>query len=706
MRFARTQKVLTFLLVLVAAIPVVLSGEVSSAFVLGFSALVVAGWFLEPPLTRDPRFRRIVTAAIVVILALQLGRAVAGAPLARMGIEFALALLGLKLMSRGSSGDYQQIVILAFLHTIGATIATFDLSYALSFVLFVVLSPPVLALAHLRNEMERRFRHDDRPESRRALGRLLASKRVVSPRFVVATSVLSLPVFAITAILFVGFPRFGLGFLGRLPHGLELGGFTEEVQIGDLDQTRREDTVALRLEPFGEHEARPRRLALKLRGAAFDRYVDDTWKQSRGRSWGPLPRRGHDYPLTASLVAPDAPGFEVLLEPLQPPYLFVPSRTSLIRTFPIASEGVLQARKLEVNRQGIVRYEDEAKVGIRYQVFVTARRSYTGPSSVPTQTHLELPAGTERLADLAQEIAPSGSPAERARMLAAELKRRYRYADHLDPGEDVGEGDTPLDRFLFSRGSGTCEHFASSLTLMLRAVGVPSRLVTGFASAEWNPIGEFYAVRLSSAHAWTEAYIDGRWAALDATPPSQRIAPLAEPSTVALLVDAIQMRWHKYVVGYDASSQMEVVKQLRQLWTGSGSGSTIPDVPSFLVWTVLGAIAALLGIAWLVRWRRAKRPEPAGPRRRQSVAAREATAVYLSLERRLRSLGFERPLYQTPKEFAVELVVADRELSGTALRIVACYNRVRFGGDELGPGEADQLRSEIRSLRIRSEARQ
>lgn len=704
MRFARAQKVLTFLLAIVAAVPVAISGEVSPVFAVGFAALAAIGWFLEPPLTREPRFRRAIAAAIIAVLALQLARAVAGAPLARVGIEFALALLGIKLASRGNSGDYQQIAILAFLHAIGGTIATFDLSYAVGFALFVVLSPPALALAHLRNEMERRFRHDDRPESRRALGRLLASKRVVSPRFVVATSALSLPVFAITALLFVGFPRFGLGFLGRLPRGLEIGGFTEQVRIGDLDETRRDEAVALRLEPLDDHPDRPARLAFKLRGAAFDTYEGDTWTQSGGRSWRPMRRRGNDYPLTASMVVPDGPGYAVLLEPLEPPYLFVPEGTGLIRTFPVASEGVLRARKLEANHLRVMRYEDEARVGIRYQVFTTDGRVWSGPPPASRASYLVVPAGAERLADLARELAPRGTPAERAATLVGELKRRFRYADRLEEGQDAGRGRTPLDRFL-SRGTGTCEHFASALTLMLRAVDIPSRLVTGFASADWNPIGGYYAVRLHSAHAWTEAWIDGRWVTLDATPPAPRTGPLEQPSTVALLIDAIQMRWHKYVVGYDASSQMEVLEQLRRLWAGTGSGQGIPDVPRWVIWTALGAVAALLAGVWIARRFRWRRRAPGAIKRKPTPAAAEATAIYLELERRLRGLGFERSLHLTPKEFARGLGAADPKLSGAARRIVGRYNAVRFGGDRLAGGEAGRLRAEIRDLRVRAEPR-
>jgi len=708
MRFAATQKLLTYLLALVAVAPVLISGEVSVVVAVAFGVLALGGWWLEPPLTAERRFRRIVLGLVIGLLALQVARAAAGAPVARMGLEYAVLLLGIKLASRGGAGDYQQIVILGFLHVIGGTIATFELSFAVAFAAFVLLSAPVLALAHLRNEMERRFRHDDRPEGRRALERLLASKRVVSPRFVLGTGLLSLPVLVITALLFLGFPRFGLGFLGRLPGGVSMGGFTEEVRIGDLDETRREETVVLRLDPFGG-ESRPPVLRLKLRGAAFDTYEDDTWTKSGEQDWVRLPRNGHDYPITTTMVAQDTIGFEVLLEPLEPPYLFVPAGTGLIRTFPVGKQGLVKVRKLEGNPLSMIRYDDDAKVGIRYRVYLTdiGRRhvvpqlqTSADPAAAPppTDRYLQLPPGTEGLALLARELAGEGTPAARARNLAANLKEQYGYADRIAPGDEVGDGATPIDRFLFSRRNGTCEHFSTALTLMLRAEGIPARMATGFASADWNPIGEYYAVRARSAHAWSEALIDDEWVVLDATPPNPRAGPRSEPSTFALLLDAIRMRWHRNVVGYDISSQMEVVEQLRKLWSKPTGGVGWPSIPRWAIWAAVGGVLVIAIAIVLIR-RRLGRPRLRERERRPpSRSAVEATALYQLLERRLDRLGLARPATRTPEEHAAAVGRLDQSVAAPTRLITDRYHQVRFGGERFAAGEIDRLEGEIGRL--------
>ncbi|MFO8072380.1 MAG: transglutaminaseTgpA domain-containing protein [Polyangia bacterium] len=706
MPFAATQKVLTYLLALAAVLPLLLSGEVSAPVAIGFPVLAAVGWFLEPPLTRRPGYRRAITAVMLALLAVQLTRAALGTPLPRAGFEYVVALLGLKLCSRGGAGDYQQIAVLAFLHLIGATIATFDLLYAAALLVFVVLSPPVLALSHLRAEMERRFRHDDRPEGRRALARLLASKRVVGASFLAGTGLLSVPILLFTALLFVAFPRFGLGLFGRLPGGDSISGFAGEVRLGDLELNRRDSSVAIRLEPLQARGDRPEVRRLMLRGAVFDLWRDGVWKRSDGATWRPLPHRGDVYPLGPGAIGADGERLEVLLESLDPSYLFLPRGTSRITTFPVAEQGILRPRRLEADPRGVLRYEDSSRVGLRYRVTIAGKETRLEPALAlaglapplrEAPDYLQLPDGSERLVELAGELAGEGSPGERARRLVDGLRGRFRYADRPRPGEGQGSGETPLDRFLFSRRSGTCEHFATALTLMLRAEGIEARMVTGFATAEWNPLGEYWAVRLRSAHAWTEARLGGRWVTLDATPPAPGNRGDEEVSTLALLLDAVRMRWHRYVIGFDTSSQMEIVERLRRVWRGSsGSLPDLPRPPGRLIGLGLAAVAGLLLAGWLaLRWWRGRRGRRPGLNSVQRRERGEATRLYLDLQRRLESLGLPRPAGTTPREHAAAV---EPELGSEPMFLTCRYNEVRFGKSRFDPGELSSLRERIAAL--------
>ena len=696
MRFSLAQKATTYLLAAASALPTALSQEVSPLAVAALAALGAIGFWLEPPRIDAPRYRRAILLIAGLLLAFQIARAALGAPIVRVALEFALVLLGLKLCSRSRFADYQQIAALAFLNIIGATVTTFDLAYAGAFIAFVALIPIVLALSHLRGEMERRFRHDDTAESRHSLDRLLASRRVVSPGFIVGVGALSIPVLAITIALFLGFPRLGLGFFGRLPAPPSIAGMTGEVRIGDLDRGRDETTIVARLEPVGEPPATgwPSALPLKLRGAVFDTYSGDVWKRKAAIAWRPLAHRGQDFRLAPGAAGgDDAPAFDVLLESLEPPYLFVPVGTGRIRTEPVARDGRFEVRELEASDAGMIKYHDDAKVGIRYRVFVTGAPPSGGGADDPA--YAALPAGTERLAALAREVGAGDGDRERAMRIVVWLRREHAYG-FPSPPPPGGPGD-PISRFLFETRRGTCEHFATSAALMLRAIGVRTRLVTGFGSAELNPLGGYYAVRASTAHAWVEAFLDGAWQTIEATPPAPPGLQRRPPSTLSLALDTLRMRWHKYVVGFDINTQMELVAWL------SDSGRRKDPLGEWRVpWRVIG-IGLLAALALAAAYRLLRRrlaalrggPAARGPRRREEVGA---TALYLALEKRLAALGWPRPPHVTPREHVAALPVELGEFVALAGRVTARYNEVRFGGGAFAPAEREDLLRGVKAI--------
>jgi len=694
MRFALTQKAITFALAAVAAVPLLVSGEIGFLFVVALPVLGAGGWMLEPPLTREIRFRRGVTIVVIALLAVQIARFTTGEPLAKMGMEFAIAILGIKLASRGFARDYSQIVILSFLLIIAATIAMNELAYGVSFLAFVALSPPVLALAYLRREMESRFGEGPRHESAEMLERLLRSKRVVSPGFLIGSAFLSLPVLLMSTVLFVIFPRVGFGFLGKTPTSRSTVGFGDEMELGDFDIVRLDQTVLLRLEPLNFDGEKAPFLPIKIRGGVYDRYEKNIWHQGAKGRWTALEGQGSDFSLSGDFVNKDrARGFEVLLESMEPPLLFVPDGTGMISTDQVSSGGRPRARLLKRNPLGAIRYRDAAKIGIRYRVYLNGSDPF-GDRPGKQHRYLELPEGTERMAALAVELAGQGDTRTRVNRLLGRLQRDYSYSTRLSRSEANRLADTPLDRFLFTRKTGTCEHFATALTLMLRVIDVPSRMATGFANAEWNPIGDYYVVRQSSAHSWTEAFIDDRWVTLDATPPSESGLLASRSSAMAMLLDTLRMRWSKYIVGYTAATQFEIGMSAWRLWIATFRTKTVkPDLPVWPVWIGLG-VAALAGIAfWVRRWRRSA---GTGAGRRLKRSAIAATRLLVELERRLARQGQPRPRNRTPNEHVHLLAAEGHPLAGVALKVVERYNEVRFGGRLFVAGEIDQLRSLIR----------
>jgi len=434
-------------------------------------------------------------------------------------------------------------------------------------------------------------------------------------------------------------------------------------------------------------------LPLKLRGAVFDTYDGERWTRRSEDTWVPLPHVGDDFRL-----APGGSGdvqkpsvFDVLLESLEPPYLFVPQGTGKIRTEPVVRLGRFTHRALRRNGAGMLRYDDDAKVGIRYRVFITGAEALGGPEDDPS--FLALPASSARLVAAAREIGRGADDERKAASIIVWLQREHAYG----PPAASADRANALARFLFEERRGTCEHFATSAVLMLRAVGIPARFVTGFGSAAFNPLGGYYAVRTRSAHAWVEAFIGGAWRTIEATPPAPPGLQIEGPSSLALLLDALRMRWHKYVIGFDINTQMELGSWLMDKKRSSAFDGV--DVPWRIVFAI--ALAAALGVAaWrFARKKRVRRRSRLGRSALRTREAAEATAIYFDLEKRLRALGYARPKHVTPTEHLSALPADDAELLRCASIVTARYNDVRFGGGAFEPGERERLREEIRGLR-------
>jgi hypothetical protein len=216
------------------------------------------------------------------------------------------------------------------------------------------------------------------------------------------------------------------------------------------------------------------------------------------------------------------------------------------------------------------------------------------------------------------------SPGEILARLERHLLENYEYSLEFlaHPAE------RPVEEFLLRTRRGQCEYFATSLVLMLRARGVPARLVTGFLGGELNPIDGHLVVRQDNAHAWVEAWIDGQgWTTADPTPPAGRPA-FGSPGLGRIagqLWDFVVFRWDRYVLTYGAADQREfLVRVFDGAWRwwqrvragrapvpetpapqiaaeSVPSSSSAPSGPSATAVLVFAfVVAALTGIAW---WR-------------------------------------------------------------------------------------------------------
>ena len=251
-----------------------------------------------------------------------------------------------------------------------------------------------------------------------------------------------------------------------------------------------------------------------------------------------------------------------------------------------------------------------------------------------------------------------------------------------------------VDDFLFGSRDGFCEHYSSAFVVLMRAAGIPARVVTGYQGGEFNPLSGHLVVRQRDAHAWAEVWLAGRgWTRVDPTaavsptridegidaaiPPKlgPDLLQFSPPAKIAdtlrqirQAMDAVQTRWNAWVLGYGASQQRQF---LRELGLDAGYGSMV-----IALTTLLGVSLAGLAV-WLLRKRDARDP---------------LRAAYDSFCSKLARQGLARQAHEGPQDYAGRICATRPELSASVQQITGTYIALRYSehGDTL-----DQFKREV-----------
>jgi hypothetical protein len=288
----------------------------------------------------------------------------------------------------------------------------------------------------------------------------------------------------------------------------------------------------------------------------------------------------------------------------------------------------------------------------------------------------------------------------------AYLVEHQRYS--LDLGRDAGRD--PLEDFLFERKTGNCEYFAASLVVLLRAMGIPARLVNGFQRGEWNEVGQYLAVRQRDAHSWAEVFFPAAgWVTFDPSPRAAFEAQLFGVSgRFGKYFDSLRWRWNRYVVDYNVGDQAAVAIRLRQQSLALRRGLTQAwDRWSFEAyrsarrhWRSYGYIVAALVVLMAAAVMLVRRTPLAGRGADWLLTVRlrrSPVAFYERMLRVLRRRGCPRPPAVTAREFLAGLRER-RHFFEPAAELTALYERVRFGGHALTPAEGRRAAVLLRQL--------
>jgi transglutaminase-like putative cysteine protease len=360
--------------------------------------------------------------------------------------------------------------------------------------------------------------------------------------------------------LFFVIPRVGTGYLSRASvPPLLLSGFTDSVDLGQIGQLKKSSAVVM-------HSRRvngTRFAVLKWRGVALDTFDGFNWSK-RIRSRQNIHKQDDSYIFRRGPLRGELATYEVLLEPIATTALFGPYRIRQISGHQIP--GV----EIDNDESIFSRYQIPQRLQYRVQAEIAGRAPTPGIgetldtiSSDRLKPYLQLPDNRDpQIRTLADEVTRDAkSPLEKAARVEAYLRKHYKYTLTLtwDPGND------PLSAFLFRAKAGHCEYFASAMAVLLRAAGIPTRIVNGFLMGEYNPVGDTYIVRQSDAHSWVEVYLPGSdWTEFDPTPGGTTQLDTGVIAQLRNYTDAIDLFWSTYVLTYDADSQVQLFQHAQE----------------------------------------------------------------------------------------------------------------------------------------------
>jgi len=407
-------------------------------------------------------------------------------------------------------------------------------------------------------------------------------------------------VVAFSAMLFVLIPRFELAtgfFLDKYITRKSRTGFTESVKFGEVSELIRDESVAMRVDltdASGVRESPYWRLVV------LDEYTKDGFKISAGLK-GELLRsqtvtqRVRDRSM-GRILNPVGGVWTFYIEPGVSRFLPLPGSYGMLRLrdfLPLQTNAGTRLAALRSEPMTMTAFQlDDVELtqtvpDARFaQRLAEARENpgrVTDKYRYDPLVSLRGPVGAANEAVLHRVVAeitggaalPAGEFGRRA---AAWLQARHAYA--LSVKLPAGEGKDDVVRWLDSNEPGFCEYFAAGFTVLARSAGYPARVVAGFRGGVLNGFENYFMVKNSDAHAWTEIY-DGKaaWLRIDPTPGSFAFnekntalaAQQAQDSSWTARLDSLRVLWYRRIVSFDSRTQVQMIEQVKSFTTDSGA---------------------------------------------------------------------------------------------------------------------------------------
>ncbi len=463
-------------------------------------------------------------------------------------------------------------------------------------------------------------------------------------------------------VLFILFPRIP-GPLWRLPGDAHSGmtGLSGQMEPGTISNLAQSDAVAFRVKFLGDAPPPSQRY---WRGPSFE--------LTNGKRWWHRDSI-NNLPINATppQVIPSGSGvkYSVLLEAHNQRWLFMLDMPG--HNQPLGHQQPTLDWQLDYDLHNRIQYEATSWIDYKIKSEDTNTLAYNTSVPYPISHRMKALIGEwQQQANRTEDIVKS----------ALRFFNQEPFFYTLTPPL---LGDDPADEFLFETRQGFCEHYASSFTLLMRAAGIPARVVTGYQGGELNAFDDYLIVRQADAHAWAEVWLPEQgWVRVD---PTAAVAPeriersidlglqrRGEPvnfvldETTALLRswrqaqlawDAVNHRWNQWVIGYGPDRQQTFLRNLGfpdVSWRGLTIAMTL----------VFGVFVALLAW-WLLR--------------RQTLETDAALRLYQQFCRKLERIGLARRADEGPLDYLARIEQARPDLATRSRRITQLYTAHRYG---------------------------
>jgi transglutaminase-like putative cysteine protease len=405
----------------------------------------------------------------------------------------------------------------------------------------------------------------------------------------------------------------------------------ERTRIGDLGKVKLSDRILMRVVPQG-----PRNLIL-LREATFDSYQNGTW-QNTLRAFRPVPSEDDRWIVRraqasrALTIRRTLSGGEGVLA--------LPPGTQSIARLPAVTLGMLPTGTVRASGTPYL-----LSMAVAYDERLEIEPPLDGRD-------LAVPVSLESALDqlIREERLDRGTPDEKLRAVQALFATRFAYSLILSDPKDPAKGRGIVD-FLLRDRKGHCEYFGTGTALVLRRLGIPARYAVGYSVQDWSELERAFVVRNRHAHAWTMAYLGGRWIEVDTTPANWATSEAeGARSPLGPLMDLFSWLWDRIIDFWMEHSAAQVAGAIAVIFAGAG---------------------AL--VAAVVLWRRrVKRPRAARPKDKLGRAWR-------ALELRLAKRGAARQRDETPLAWAKRVHAGGSEAwRGDLVELVRRYYAARY----------------------------